>query len=292
MNTVEAIVAVPSPAVISPPAPAASWGAILAGAAGAAALSLILLALGAGLGLSSISPWSYHGASTASLTVGTIGWLLAMSALASALGGYLAGRLRTRWPDIDDDEAFFRDTAHGFLAWAVATLLTAAVLTSASASMVGTATTAAAKSTSAASGNAAPGINDSHASTVSYFVDMMFRGAEDDVARSDAQRQEATRIVAMADGGEPSPADRKYLATRVARSTGIGVADAEQRVTKVVSAAKLATEAAAAKAREVAERARSAAARLALWVFVSLLLGAFFSALGATWGGSRRDTAV
>src|SRR4029434_3405378 len=62
---------------------------------------------------------------------------------ASGLGGYLAGRLRTKWASIHTDEVYFRDTAHGFLAWATATLVTAAFLGSAIASALGTATSAA-----------------------------------------------------------------------------------------------------------------------------------------------------
>jgi len=110
-------------------ASAVSWGAVLAGATAAAALSLILLLLGAGLGLSAVSPWARDGASAAALGVAGIVWLAFTQLAASGLGGYLAGRLRVRWRDTDADEVHFRDTAHGMLSWAVATLFTAAVLT-------------------------------------------------------------------------------------------------------------------------------------------------------------------
>jgi len=121
-------------AVASPSA--VSWGAILAGAAGAAALALILLILGMGLGLSSVSPWSSQGASATTIGVATILWLTFTQLAASGMGGYLAGRLRTKWAAVPMDEVYFRDTAHGFLAWAVATLVTAALLTSAITSIV------------------------------------------------------------------------------------------------------------------------------------------------------------
>src|SRR5689334_18908594 len=97
-----------------------AWGAVAAGAVAAAALSLILLMLGVGLGLSSVSPWSSAGMSAASFGVSTILWLSFTQLLSSALGGYLAGRLRGRWNDAPPDEVYFRDTAHGFLAWAIA----------------------------------------------------------------------------------------------------------------------------------------------------------------------------
>src|SRR5690606_12973162 len=114
-----------------------SWGAILAGAAGAAGLSLILVILGAGLGLSSISPWGREGASGTTISIAAIGWITLMSLLASGMGGYLSGRLRTKWVGIHTDEVFFRDTAHGFLAWAIATLVTAALLSSAIGAVLG-----------------------------------------------------------------------------------------------------------------------------------------------------------
>src|ERR1035438_6184862 len=116
-----------------------SWAAVIAGAFVAAALSLILLALGTGLGLSSVSPWSNAGASASTVGKAAIVWLIVMQIIASAMGGYLAGRLRTKWANIHTDEVYFRDTAHGFLAWAVALVITAAFLASAATSMMGAA---------------------------------------------------------------------------------------------------------------------------------------------------------
>src|SRR5277367_3315556 len=92
-----------------------SWGAIIGGAFVAAAFYLILLALGAGLGLSSVSPWSNIGASASSVGTAAIVWLILIEIIASALGGYLTGRLRTKWAVIHSDEVHFRDTANGFL---------------------------------------------------------------------------------------------------------------------------------------------------------------------------------
>ena len=123
------------------PASAVAWAAILAGAAGAAALSLILLILGVGLGLSSVSPFANSGASATTFGVSTIVWITFTQLAASGLGGYMAGRLRMRWAATHVDEVYFRDTAHGFLAWAIATLATAAMLTSAVGAIVARPTT-------------------------------------------------------------------------------------------------------------------------------------------------------
>lgn len=126
---------------------AISWPAIFAGATASAALSLILLVLGMGLGLSALSPWTGIRGTTTAITASTIIWICLTAFAASGLGGYIAGRLRTRWPDARRDEVYFRDTAHGFLSWAVATLLTAAVLTSVIGAILGTDTGAAADAT-------------------------------------------------------------------------------------------------------------------------------------------------
>ena len=74
-----------------------AWPAIIGGAFAAAALSLILIALGSGFGLASVSPWFNAGASATTFTVMTAVWLIVTQWLASGLGGYLTGRLRTKW---------------------------------------------------------------------------------------------------------------------------------------------------------------------------------------------------
>ena len=75
---------------------AVSWPAIVAGATAAAALSLILLILGTGLGLAAVSPWSDRGASAAAFGASTILWITVTQVAAAGMGGYIAGRLRSR----------------------------------------------------------------------------------------------------------------------------------------------------------------------------------------------------
>src|SRR5476651_1871638 len=146
-----------------------SWAAVIGGAFVAAALSLILLALGAGLGLSSVSPWSNVGASASTIGTAAIVWLIFMQVVSSSMGGYLAGRLRTKWANVHTDEVYFRDTAHGFLVWAVALVITVYFLSSASLTMVG-----------AAAGTAPAGMsmasqNQDALRPNGYFVDSLFR---------------------------------------------------------------------------------------------------------------------
>lgn len=287
-----------SPTVMAGVGGSTAWGAILAGAVAAAALSLILLALGSGLGLSAVSPWSYQGASAAGFGMGAIVWLLFMAAAASGLGGYLAGRLRPKWVEVTGDESFFRDSAHGFLAWAVATVVSAALLASAASSMVGTVAKAGAAVAGATVGTAAtagaatgPTLAEK-ADPTAYFVDMLFRGSKPPEAGVDAEAMRSESVGIMANAlqqGDLNAGDKAYLAQLVARRTGMTQSEAEQRVTQVSSAAKAALDAAETKARAAAESARKTALYTALWVFVSLLLGAFCAALAATMGGRQRD---
>ena len=163
-----------------------SWGAVLGGAFVAAASSLILLALGAGFGLAVVSPWSNVKTTASSLGTLSIGWLVFVEVVASALGGYLTGQLRTKWAVIHTDEVYFRDTANGFLAWAVALVVSATLLASAAASMAGRV-----EQTSAT-----PETMDSAALAMApraYFVDTLFRS--DRAERADSStRAEAGRI--------------------------------------------------------------------------------------------------
>jgi hypothetical protein len=251
---------------------AVSWPAIAAGAAASAAFTLFLLHLVAGLGLVSVSPWSNSGASATTLHVAGGIALILMAVMASALGGYLAARLRTKWVGIHTDEVYFRDSAHGLLAWAFATIITATVLASA-AGMV------ASNVASVAQGAAAnPALTDRTA----YLTDTLFRSdrpaSAADQPAAQAASGEASRILARGLGSELTAADRTRLAQLVSARTGMPQADAERRVNEVITQAKTA-----------ADEARKAAAKMAFWFAAALLAGAFAGALGAIEGGKLRD---
>ena len=280
---------------------AVSWAAIIAGAVAAAALSLILLILGTGLGLSSVSPWSQSGISAATFGVSTILWLAATQLLASGMGGYLAGRLRTKWVSVHTDEVFFRDTAHGFLAWALASLVTAALLTSSITAIIGGGTKLGATvAISGAAGMAATAAARTGSGTESaeYLVDSLFRSdtpsgatGNDSGGTGAASTAEAARILANSLRGGALPAeDARYLGQRVAQRTGLAAPDAEKRVRDTYT--RLQTEArdAEASTKAAADKARKASAYAALWLFVALLIGAFVASLCATFGGRQRDT--
>ncbi|CAB3695177.1 hypothetical protein LMG26696_05108 [Achromobacter pulmonis] len=275
---------------------AVSWAAVFAGAVIAAALSLALLAGGSGLGLLSVSPWGDEGLSAPAVGIGIIAWMLFTQIVAYGIGGYVAGRLRTKWVDAHIDEVYFRDTAHGFLVWALSAVVSAALLGSALATLAsgaakaGASVAAGAGAAMTATATAAAGAGGADQAR-DYFTDTLLR-AERPEAGGDraAARAEVGRIVAMSLArGEMAAADRDYVAKVVAAQAGIDPAAAQQRVDQTLQKARQAVEDAKREARAAADLARKATATLALWGFVSMLIGAFVASLCATWGGRRRD---
>jgi hypothetical protein len=253
-----------------------SWGAVIAGAFVAAALSLTLLALGTGIGLSAVSPWATPSASASSIGWTAISWLVLMQLIASSVGGYLAGRLRTKWVNVHTHEVYFRDTAHGFLVWAVGLVITAAFLTSAATSMMGGAARASATAVEA-SGQAQSrdGVGPN-----AYVVDTLLRPSASRSERDNASvRGEIGLIFAngIREGSLP-PADKSYLVQVVAAQTGMSEPDAAKRVDDAF-----------VQAQQAADSGRKAVAHSMYWTFLALLIGAFCASVAATIGGRERD---
>ena len=303
-----------------------SWGAIFAGATAAAALTLIMVLLGAGMGLGLASPWNDQGAEAKTIGIAGVFWITFTQVAASGLGGYLAGRLRAKWSSIHTDEARFRDTAHGFLAWAAATLVTAALLMSAAGATIGAGARAGASLASGVASTAAVGVmgasrmnDESGSGPMGYWTDSLLRKA---TTAATSQQPSATAAgqtdssavptapspapVAQPDGPAPtaelgrifanglragsmSPEDTRYMAQVVAQRTGISQADAEKRVSDTFAKAKASTDEAVTKAKEAADTARKTAAYGSLWLFIALVVGALVAAYCATVGGRARD---
>jgi hypothetical protein len=276
-ETIIAGTAVAMDAGAFPAKSAASWPSIIAGAFVAAAATLILLALGSGIGFASVSPWPNRGASLTTFAITTAIWLIVTQWISAALGGYIAGRLRTRWMGTHAHEVFFRDTAHGLITWAVATILVAIVATGSFMSAAGGAGRAAADAATAS-------VN----SPVSaYEIDKLFRSSNSGGAASLADaRLETTHIVANAFvSGSVSDADRGYLTEQVAARTGDTRADAQARVDGFLATVTQAQ----AKLKEEADSARKAAAEASLYLALSMLMGAFIAGVSAALGGRIRD---
>jgi hypothetical protein len=267
---------------------AVSWGAIAAGAVCAAALALLLISFGAGLGLSAVSPWSDSGVSASTFKTGTGIYLVIVAVMSSAVGGYLAARLRTKWVGAHPHEVFFRDTAHGFIAWAFATLLSASALSSVTGYLANGAAAGIGSAASQATRSVSP---------ADIYVDKLFRPdtpapapASSTAADSSnsatpnsnpaQSRAEILRLwtASFQSNQDLSATDKTYVTQVVAARTGMSQADAEKRVNDVIVEAKIA-----------ADDARKGSAKLSFWLTAAMLFGAFAASLAAVEGGSLRD---
>jgi hypothetical protein len=266
----------PATGVGEPSVSGVSWAAVSAGAVASLALTLVLLSLGTGLGLAVVSPWGNSGVSTTTFKIGTGLYFIVIAMFSSAIGGYLAGRLRTKWVGVHTDEVYFRDTAHGFLAWAFASVLGAILLASPATSLIGGAASGATQ--------AAVNSNQSSSGPMDGYVDALLRsdtaGAQNSVNPADT-RAELVRLftTSFRNGSDLNPADRTYVAKLVSARTGLGQADADKRVAEVT-----------AQVKSDLDKARKNAMQLAFWLTISLFIGALSASLAATEGGGLRDS--
>jgi hypothetical protein len=251
-----------------------SWPAIFAGATAALAMTLVLLAFGTGLGLSMVSPWQGSGISATTFKITTGIYLIVIAMISSSIGGYLAGRLRSAWDGVHADEVYFRDTAHGFVAWALASVIGAAVLATPASSLIGGTAAGVSQGAITAAGQAGP---------MEGYIDTLLRS---DPSQSNGNatpadtRADMLRLFTRSyrDGGQLAAPDREYAAKVIAAKTGLSQQDAEKRLNDVTNQIKADMDA-----------ARKATVALAFWITASLLLGAFCASLAATEGGGLRD---
>jgi hypothetical protein len=267
---------------------AVSWAAIIAGAAAAIAITIVLLVLGTGVGLSMVSPWYNAGASATAVGVSAVIGLVVVQWLSAGLGGFLAGRLRTKWTGLHTHEVFFRDTAHGFLAWAAASIIGALLFASVTASGVSGVAGGAKDIAAAGTAGAAQAGTRNTGDPSAYFIDSMFRSATPAQGDKADQSAEVGRILTRsAQNGQVAlaPADKAYLVQLVQARTGLSQTDAEQRVDTVVAQLNDAQ----MKVRQAADTARKAAAKLSIAIALSMLVGAFIASAAGALGGSIRD---
>jgi hypothetical protein len=275
---IDTVVTQPGPDTGEPSVAGVSWAAVAAGAIVSCALTLVLLAFGTGLGLSVVSPWAGSGVSATTFKIGTGLYLIVIAMLSSSIGGYIAGRLRSRWIGVHSDEVYFRDTAHGFIAWAFASVLGAILLASPASSLLSG--TAAGVSRGAVSSASQAGPMDGYVDTLMRSDASAAQNSGQNSGNASDARGEMVRLFTSSfrNGGDLKPTDREYVSKVVATRTGLSQADADKRVNDVVTQVKADTDA-----------ARKATAQLAFWLTASLLLGAFCASLAATEGGGLRD---
>jgi hypothetical protein len=272
------------------------WGAVLAGAVLAAALSFVLLTFGVAIGLSAISPWPNSGVSTKVLGSLAIFWAMVQQIGAFMAGGYVAGRMRSRWHEPTQHEVEFRDGLHGGLVWAVGVVIAAALFMTAAGAATRTGAEVAGKT--AVSGVA------STTDSMDLVLDTLLRPAivaqaappsspaaaaattprprAGAALATDDSRAEMSRILASSvASGSMSEQNRAYLAQLVAQRSGLSQQEAEKRVNDAFTAA-----------RQAADKARRAGILTGFVTAASLILS-----FGAAWwaalkGGQHRDNSV
>lgn len=303
------------------------WSAVIAGTLAAAALTLLLTILGAGLGMSSVSVWSGEGIGAKGLGISAIVWLAFTQIAASGLGGFYAGRFNVQERVLPAKEALYRDTANGFLTWALATFMTAWLVSALAGSILGVAAKGASLTDSVELSSGAKmqmlaaGASNMRASgsdtsddtdramrddqNLHYMVSSLFRGqpaasdkngqaAQSPTANQQNQQQiEEVLIIVASNLNEAAlpVEDMRYIAGLVSKRTGISQAEAEDRVATTFTHIKQKRATLYEEMKAATEKARKVAAASAFWFFVFLLLGAISASVAAVWGGKCRDTA-
>lgn len=289
------------------------WGAIFAGAIGASAISLLLITFGGSVGLSLTSPWPNSGASVWTTIIVVVWWTVMVQIGAFFVGGYLAGRMRSRWGE-SRGEGGFRDGAHGFLVWSVGVIIGAWIVAMTGSGAVSTATQAVATLGGGAAAGAAGAAGRSQGTSLNSALDSLLRPGPSSSASasstqaggnaptaagavpfnpvsnqggdSSALRSEAGRIFASSiRNGEFTARDRDYLTQVVSQRTGLSQNEAQQRVDQSVNEAKDLE----IKARAAADKARKTALIAGFLTAASLLIGLAAACAGAALGGDHRD---
>jgi hypothetical protein len=287
----------PSAAVVS----FVEWSAVLAGAALAVALSFVLLTFGAAIGLSATSPWPGSGLSVKLIASLAIFWAMIQQIGAFMAGGYIAGRMRSRWGEVNADEIEFRDGLHGGLVWAIGVIVGAALFFSTAGAV--------AKAGAQLAGQTAVAAGASSSDPMGAVIDTMMRPTVTAQAtapastppsgapaatppaaprtaaaanREDSRTEIARMLTTAAASSTPMTAqDRAYLAQMVAQRAGLSQQEAERRVDQAITSAK-----------ESADKARRGAVLTGFVTAASLIVS-----FGAAWwaalkGGQHRDNSV
>lgn len=280
-------------ATVAPETGFVEWSAVFAGAAAAAALSFVFLTFGSAIGLTIASPWPNSGVSGKTAASLAVFWTLAQQIGAFMIGGYIAGRMRSRWVGARTDDVEFRDGLHGALVWAVGIAIGAVLLFATAGIVARAATDVAAKAATVAA--------TSNTDITAYYADMLLRPAPrtPGAAATAQQAQQRTEPIpaetkaevariltrAFANGGALADADKAYLSSLVAQRTGLPVAEADKRVGDTFAEANRAT-------REAADKARRAGILVGFVTAASLLISLAAAWWAAQRGGSHRDQGV
>lgn len=266
----------------------------------------LMLMLGMAAGLGAAEPASDENPA-ASISFGAAAVWSISALIAMWVGGWVAGRCAVRVHSVSGG-------VHGFLVWCLATAITIFLVSSGAARLVGGTAQLVGQGLTAA-GEAAGGVADAarqaaeqNGSLIQSFVDEA--APEEGGNRSPAQVVAARREIGQAvrqlfrEGGDlRDPEARTAVVEAMQRSANISEQDANRMVDGWISSMERARQqleetqaAAAAKAREVADKSADALAKASLWTFIGFLIGAFAAFFdgrtGARWEYSHTELAA
>jgi hypothetical protein len=287
------VAARPATSSVTSPPGFVEWGPVFAGALIAAALSFVLLTFGTAIGLSATSPWPNAGLSAKALAALAVFWVLAQQIGAFLAGGYIAGRMRTRWSDTAQHEVEFRDGLHGGLVWAVGIVIGASLAMATAGSVARTGAEVAGKATAAAT--------VATASSMDSVLDTLLRPAAPQPPQGATGTAQPPRAPAAAAPPSPENAravigrilastlasgsvsgeNRAYLVQLVSQQTGLPPQEVEARVNNAFTAA-----------RETADKARRGAILAGLVTAISLVVSFAAAWWAALQGGHHRDNSI
>jgi hypothetical protein len=247
------------------------WGPVIAGAIAAAATSFVLMTFASAIGLAVVSPSPTWRDASVGLAILSGTWIILVAVGSFALGGYIAGRVRSGWKT-SVDEIHFRDGLHGLLVWAIGVLIgaglawaTAVALTAVNAATTGPRNT-----------------STTEPSFLAFELDRLFRSERSTEAPESALRAEAGRIIMTGLGRRPiAPDDRTYLVRVVSARAGLAPQEAEQRVERIV-----------AESQAAVSQARRGAIILGFTSAAALVAGAAAAWVAARSGGQHRDNEI
>jgi hypothetical protein len=225
------------------------------------------MAFASAIGLMIVSPSPTWRDTSVWLAILSGFWIIVVTAGAYALGGYLAGRVRSTWR-ASNDEVEFRDGAHGLLVWALGVVISIALLWATAATY-----------TAANSATQPPRESAGAPSFLAYELDRLFRSDRRAEPAPQELRAEASRLIMKGVGRQDMPSDdRAHLVRLTSAQTGLAQADAQQRVVQVL-----------AEARNSAAQARRAAVILGFATAAALAAAAAAAWFAAGEGGKHRD---
>ncbi|UHS56737.1 PhnA-like protein [Agrobacterium vaccinii] len=265
-----------------------SWGSIFAGVAIALSLHLLLNLLGLAIGAGVIDPAQNDTPTAASLSTGSVIWVIVSGIIAAFIGAYVASRLSGR---------VVRSTGalHGLASWAVTTLIVFYLLTTSVGALVGGAFTGvtsvfsgAGSTIATAATAAAPSL--ATANNPMSTIEQRIReasGGNDPQALRDA----AVSAMRAALTGDQAQADdaRNRAADALARAQNIPVDQARQQVTDYENQYKQAVEQAKKTATEAAQATATGVSTAAYVAFGALLIGAIAALFGGNIGAAHTD---